>query len=126
MINAKISSAISAALQAYKQYGSFDAVKLVPAFEQVFNSDKAFMDKVDDLDAVFNDNPPIEELREVFFDLLMISAEGPAFESLSPAFSPWAEPGRDAILQPPKPQIRPSEQVLEHAAGHDLHPEAAD
>jgi hypothetical protein len=57
---------------------------------------------------------------------LVISAEDPAFEALSPAFPLWAEPGRDAILQPPKPQFQPSEQVLEHAAGHDLHLEAAD
>jgi hypothetical protein len=45
---------------------------------------------------------------------LMISAEDPTFEALSPAFPPRAEPGRDAILQPPKPQIRSSEQVLDH------------
>jgi len=29
--------------------------------------------KVDDLDDVFDDNPELEELREVFFDLLMIN-----------------------------------------------------
>ena len=57
---------------------------------------------------------------------LMIPAEDPGLEALSPALPPGAEPGRDAILQPPKPQIHPSEQVLEHAASRDLHPEAAD
>ena len=57
---------------------------------------------------------------------LMIPAEDPDFEALSPALPPRADPGRDAILQPPKPQIHPSEQVLEHAASRDLHPEAAD
>jgi hypothetical protein len=57
---------------------------------------------------------------------LMISAEDPDSENLGPAFPAWAEPGGDAILQPPKPSIRPSEQVLERTAGRDLYLEAAD
>lgn len=56
----------------------------------------------------------------------MIPAEDPDFQAFSPALSGWAQPGRDAILQPPKPQIRPSERILERAADRDLHPEAAD
>jgi hypothetical protein len=35
--------------------------------------------------------------------------------------TPW----RDAILQPPKPQITPSTRILELAAEHDTEPEAA-
>jgi len=35
-------------------------------------------------------------------------------------------PGRDAILQPPKPEIRPSPYVLERAADRDTDWEAAD
>jgi conjugative relaxase-like TrwC/TraI family protein len=57
---------------------------------------------------------------------LMIPAEDPDFEDLGPAFPAWAEPTRDAILQPPKPQIQPSEQVLERIANRDRHLEAAD
>jgi hypothetical protein len=57
---------------------------------------------------------------------LMIPAEDPDFENLGPAFPAWAEPGRDAILQPPKPSIHPSEQILEHTADRNLHLEAAD
>jgi hypothetical protein len=34
--------------------------------------------------------------------------------------------GKDAILQPPKPEIRPSPQVLERAADRDADWEAAD
>jgi hypothetical protein len=37
----------------------------------------------------------------------------------------WA-PSRDAILQPPKPQIIPSERILQMAVEHDTEPEAAD
>jgi hypothetical protein len=33
-------------------------------------------------------------------------------------------PGRDAILQPPKPQITPSAEILELAAEHDIDHEA--
>jgi conjugative relaxase-like TrwC/TraI family protein len=57
---------------------------------------------------------------------LMTPAEDRDFESLSSAFTAWAEPGRDAILQPPKPRIRPSERILDRSDGRDLHLEAAD
>jgi hypothetical protein len=73
MIDPKINAALKAALAAFATYGSFNAMQLVPVFEKVFSSDKDFMDKVDDLDEVFDDNPQMEELREVFFDLLMIN-----------------------------------------------------
>jgi hypothetical protein len=43
------------------------------------------------------------------------------FGEASPALPP---PWRDAILQPPKPQITPSAQILELAAEHDIEPEA--
>jgi hypothetical protein len=57
---------------------------------------------------------------------LMIPAEDPDFEDIGPAFPAWAEPPKDAILQPPKPQIDPSDQILERAAARDRHLEAAD
>jgi hypothetical protein len=73
MIDPKISTAIKAALQAFSTYSSFDAVQLNSTFNDVFASDEDFMSKVDLLDEVFDDNPELEELREVFFDLLMIN-----------------------------------------------------
>jgi hypothetical protein len=39
------------------------------------------------------------------------------------SLSLWA-PGRNTILQPPKPQITPSATILELAAEHDPEPEA--
>lgn len=45
---------------------------------------------------------------------------------LEQAVPAWAEPQGDAILQPPKPQIQPSEQVLERVTGRDLNMELAD
>ncbi len=39
---------------------------------------------------------------------LTIPSEDPAYGDLGQAFPPWPRPARDAILQPPKPEIRPS------------------
>jgi hypothetical protein len=57
---------------------------------------------------------------------LTIPAEDPDFQAFNPAFPGWAQPGREAILQPPKPQIRPSERILERTADRDSNLEAAD
>jgi hypothetical protein len=57
---------------------------------------------------------------------VMVPAEDPDFETQGPAFPTWAYPSRDAILQPPKPQIQPSEQILALVADLDLDMEAAD
>ena len=43
-----------------------------------------------------------------------------------PAFPAWSAEARDAILQPPKPQIEPSPRILERVPGRDLDREAAD
>jgi hypothetical protein len=56
---------------------------------------------------------------------VMIPAEDPDYEDLSPAFPAWTNPGHDAILQPPKPQIQPCQQVTELVARHDPDMEAA-
>jgi hypothetical protein len=56
----------------------------------------------------------------------MIPAEDPDYEPLGPAFPAWTDPGRDAILQPPKPQIQPSQRILESIIDRDLAMEAAD
>jgi hypothetical protein len=56
---------------------------------------------------------------------LMVPAEDPDYEDLGPAFPAWTGTGRDAILQPPMPQIQPSARILQRATGHDLDMEAA-
>src|SRR6201994_1228074 len=73
MTDAKVSASIKAALDAFTRYSEFNASALNHEFETVFSSDDDFLTKVDALDAVFDDNPEVEELREVFFDLLMIN-----------------------------------------------------
>jgi hypothetical protein len=57
---------------------------------------------------------------------LMVPAEDPDRDDLGEAFPAWKAPGRDAILQPPKPQITPSAKIVQLAAEHDTEPEAAD
>src|SRR3569833_2953980 len=73
MIDPKVASAIKAALSAFSAYNNVDATVLTPKCTEVFSEENNFLSKVDALDAVFNDNPKIDALREVFFDLLLIN-----------------------------------------------------
>jgi len=57
---------------------------------------------------------------------LKIPSRDPDYGDLGPAFPLWPGPGRDAILQPPKPEIRPSPQILQRAGDRDADFEAAD
>ena len=57
---------------------------------------------------------------------LMVPAEDPDYGDLGQAFPRWPAPGLAAILQPPKPEIQPSERILERALEADLDMEAAD
>jgi conjugative relaxase-like TrwC/TraI family protein len=54
---------------------------------------------------------------------MTIPAEDPAYEDLGPAFPAFSSTERDAILQTPKPMIKPSEKVLERARERDHAPE---
>jgi len=59
--------------------------------------------------------------RQAFADQLaerqsmMIPSEDPDYGDLGRAFPDWHRPDRDAILQPPKPEMRPAPQVLQAA-----------
>ncbi len=56
---------------------------------------------------------------------LMIPREDPDCECLGQAFPPQAAREREAILRPPKPDIRPAAKILEAARERDATPEAA-
>jgi hypothetical protein len=73
MIDPKVESAIEAALEAFTKYSTFIATPFIGVFKEAFASEEDFLTKVDMLDEVFDDYPKLEELREVFFDLLMIN-----------------------------------------------------
>ena len=53
---------------------------------------------------------------------LMAPGEDPAWGDPGKAFPGWQASGRDAILQPPKPEIIPSARILQLAAEHDTEP----
>jgi hypothetical protein len=55
-----------------------------------------------------------------------IPSEDPDYSNLGPAFPAWTSPGREPILQPPKPEIPPSPQILQRAMDRDADREAAD
>jgi hypothetical protein len=57
---------------------------------------------------------------------LMVPAEDPDYGDLGQAFPAWPAPARRPILQPPRPEIQPSEQILERAADRDADWGAAD
>ena len=46
-----------------------------------------------------------------------IPSEDPDYGDLGPAFPAWTGPGREPILQPPRPEIPPSPQILQKRDG---------
>jgi hypothetical protein len=73
MIDQKVELAVKASLEAFSKYSPFDAKPFISVFNEAFASEEDFLTKVDLLDEIFDDYPKLEELREVFFDLLMIN-----------------------------------------------------
>lgn len=69
----KVKKSLSAALN---KFATVEGIAL-GAFENsllaVFEQNANFLDKVEAFDAVFDEHPKFEDLREVFFDLLMIN-----------------------------------------------------
>ena len=69
----RVKKALSASINKYAQLTSVDAGSFENELISAFELDINFMDKVTAFDAVFDSNPKFEELREVFFDLLMVN-----------------------------------------------------
>ncbi len=57
---------------------------------------------------------------------ITIPSPDPDHVDLGQAFPPWPAPARGAILQPPRPEIPPSPQILQRAMDRDTDWEAAD
>lgn len=72
-MEAKVKGALVAGLNRYANAEGLDAKPFLAALEDVFDKEIHFMNKVEEMDAVFDDQPQFEELREVCFDLLMIN-----------------------------------------------------
>lgn len=69
----QIEKAVNAALAQFESISGKSVGEFQDKISTVFDSEKGFMDKVADLDAAFDDEPSLENLREVFFDLLMVN-----------------------------------------------------
>ncbi|WP_353128116.1 hypothetical protein [Parapedobacter pyrenivorans] len=68
-----VQQALVASLQAYTEATAYQAHDLQVRLTKVFEGDAPYLEKVSDLDAVFDDQPQLEELREIAFDLLLMN-----------------------------------------------------
>ncbi|ERJ58766.1 hypothetical protein [Sphingobacterium paucimobilis] len=69
----KVKNAVDAAVNTYARIEGIDSKEFLPALTGVYDLDLSFMEKVAQLDQVFDDHQRFEELREISFDLLMIN-----------------------------------------------------
>ncbi|MFZ4262662.1 hypothetical protein ACFRAE_11510 [Sphingobacterium sp. HJSM2_6] len=72
-MDAKVKSALDASLNAYAANENIDAALIQQSLYRIFDADDTFMGKVAQLDGLFDDHQRFEELREHYFDLLMIN-----------------------------------------------------
>lgn len=72
-MNNTVKKTITAALAKFGGVQKAPSVELTHQLIAVFETDADFMSKAEKFDAVFDEYPKFEELREVFFDLLMIN-----------------------------------------------------
>lgn len=72
-MNSSVEQALIAALDQYAAVNSIDSIAIEQRLVEVFGKDMNFMEKVSEFDEVFDEHPKFDELREVFFDLLMIN-----------------------------------------------------
>lgn len=73
MMDARIQLAVQNAIGVFLQGQGLNEKAIADELIKVFSADEDYLDKVDLLDAVFDDNQQLEELREVFFDLLLMN-----------------------------------------------------
>lgn len=73
MIDPNVNSALKHAFEAYAAQAGLSHETIVEKLNAVFQSEAGFVEKVEDLDAVFDDNGTFEELQEYTFDLLMLN-----------------------------------------------------
>ncbi|GAB2686120.1 hypothetical protein GCM10027037_04850 [Mucilaginibacter koreensis] len=100
MIDLKVQLAIENSLNEFSKYNSINAQQFGSQVISVFTSDDDFLDKVEDLDDLFDDYPQAEALREVYFDLLMVNFFSADMKRLDEDYldsKEWAEIEEDTI-----------------------------
>ncbi|WP_254659501.1 hypothetical protein [Mucilaginibacter sp. PPCGB 2223] len=73
MMDARIQLAVQNAIGVFLQGKGLNEKAITDELVKVFSADEDYLDKVDMLDAVFDENPQLEDLREVFFDMLLMN-----------------------------------------------------
>lgn len=68
-----VKTALIASLDKFGAAAGKDPIQLEERLIEVFSKDLGFLQKVEAFDGAFDEHPAFEELREVFFDLLMIN-----------------------------------------------------
>lgn len=73
MMDNKVKNALEAGVASYASLENIDSAEFLSVLKKAFELDAPFMEKVEALDAVFDDHQAFDELRELSFDLLMIN-----------------------------------------------------
>ncbi|WP_231465603.1 MULTISPECIES: hypothetical protein [unclassified Pedobacter] len=69
----RVKKALSASINKYAEVSAVNTGNFETELIAAFELDVNFLDKATAFDAVFDSNPDFEDLREVFFDLLMVN-----------------------------------------------------
>lgn len=72
-MNNSVEQAIVASLDQFALVNKIESLAIEQRLGEVFSKDMNFLEKVAEFDEVFDEHPKFDELREVFFDLLMIN-----------------------------------------------------
>lgn len=72
-MNNSVEQALVASLDQFAAANNIDSIAIEQRLIEVFGKDMNFLEKVAEFDEVFDEHPKFDELREVYFDLLMIN-----------------------------------------------------
>jgi hypothetical protein len=72
-MNSSVEQALIASLDQFAAANNLDSLPVEQRLIEVFGKDMNFLEKVAEFDEVFDEYPKFDELREVYFDLLMIN-----------------------------------------------------
>lgn len=72
-MNNSVEQALIASLDKFAATNGVDSIGIEQRLIEVFSKDMNFLEKVAEFDEVFDEHPKFDELREVYFDLLMIN-----------------------------------------------------
>lgn len=90
-MDAKVKVALDSVIRVYAESEQITPDVIAPGLTQVFHSDKPFMEKVEEMDRVFDEELRFEELREYVFDLLLINFFAADVEKLEADYLESAE-----------------------------------